>query len=148
MLGQSVDSYCRWILDPGHWGGYIEMGILSKRFDVEIAVLHIEEANLVPVNGCFARRRIYLLYDGIHYDSLVFRGFGIQEQKIVNCDDEKAQILAMEVVQLLKQSGAFTNENTMEMKCDRCGTVVKGKKGAEAHGKQTGHTSYSQANRR
>jgi ubiquitin thioesterase OTU1 len=148
MLGQSVDAYCRWITDPNHWGGYIEMGILSKRFEVEIGVLHIEEANLVPVNNCNATKRIYVLYDGMHYDALVFRGFSTPEQRIVNCDDGKALELAMEVVQLLQQSGAYRNNNTMEMKCDRCGAVVKGKRGAEAHGRQTGHTSYSQARRK
>jgi hypothetical protein len=148
MLGQKVDAYCRWLLDPSHWGGYIEMDILSKHFGVEIAVMHIEEVNLVPVNSCAARERIFLLYDGMHYDSLVFRGFGIPEQRKVGVDDEKATQLAMEVTRLLQTSGAFTNENKMEMKCDRCGARVKGKKGAEEHGRQTGHSSFSQAQKK
>jgi hypothetical protein len=147
-LGQPVESYCRWISDPGHWGGYIETSILSKKYEVEIAVLHIEEVNMVPVNGCNASKRIYILYDGMHYDSLVFRGFGIQEQRIVDCDDEKALELALGVTRLLKQAEAYSNENTMAMRCDRCGAIVEGKKGAEAHGRQTGHTSYSQAKKR
>jgi ubiquitin thioesterase OTU1 len=123
------------------------MDILSKHFEVEIAVLHIEGANLVPVNGCGARRRIFLLYDGIHYDSLVFRGFGIPEQRVVAVDDERATQLALDVTRVLRASGAYTNEKTSTMRCDACGRIVKGMKEANEHGRRTGHVSFSQATR-
>ena len=30
VLGKPNDEYCRWILDPAHWGGAIELSILAR----------------------------------------------------------------------------------------------------------------------
>jgi ubiquitin thioesterase OTU1 len=146
-LGTSVDAYCRFLSDPQHWGGYIEMDILSRRFAVEIAVLHIEGCRIVPVNSCDATRRIYLLYDGIHYDPVVFRAFGAEEVRTVQRDDEKAAELALTMTRVLQAAGSFTNERTMTMRCDKCGAMFKGSKEAEAHGRATGHSRFSQASK-
>jgi rubredoxin len=43
-------------------------------------------------------------------------------------------------------SGAFFNENTAAFRCDQCGAIVQGTKGANEHGKATGHINFSQAN--
>jgi ubiquitin thioesterase OTU1 len=145
MLGAPVDAYCRFLGDPNHWGGYIEMDILSRRFGVEIAVLHIEGCRIVPVNSCDAAKRLYLLYDGIHYDAVVFRGFGAGEIRTVQCDDKKAEELALAMTRVLQAAGSYTNDNTMMIQCDQCGAVLKGSKEAKAHAKATGHASFSQA---
>jgi ubiquitin thioesterase OTU1 len=144
-LGQSPKDYCAWLNNPDHWGGYIEMEILSRLFKVEICVLHIEKANMVPVNACQSTKRIFLLYDNIHYDAVVFRGFGVDEQKIVDASDDTALSLAMGLVQIVHTSGAYMNETTAMFKCDQCGVIVQGKKGANDHGMATGHVRFSQA---
>lgn len=144
MLGCSVDEYCKWISHPDHWGGYIEMQILSKHFQVEICVLHIEDCKIVPVNSCSADHRIFILYDNIHYDAVVFRGFGIEEKRKVKVTNEVAPRLALEMAGILQKAGAYTNQQTALMKCDMCGKICQGRGEAERHGKTTGHCCFSQ----
>jgi ubiquitin thioesterase OTU1 len=144
-LGCPPAEYCKWILDPAHWGGYIELEIFSRLYNVEICVLDIEKSSMVPVNACSATKRIFVLYDNTHYDAVVFRGFGVQEAKIVNCDDDMALKLGLELVEILHKAGAYMNENTGMLKCDRCGKLVRGKKEANDHANATGHVDFSQA---
>lgn len=42
VLEQNPDDYCRWIQTHDAWGGAIEMGILSKYFDVEICSIDVK----------------------------------------------------------------------------------------------------------
>lgn len=145
MLGCETEEYCRWISHPDHWGGYIEMQILSKHFGIEICVLHIEDCKMVPVNSCNATHRIFILYDNTHYDAVVFKGFGIEEMKKVKVDNEVAVALAMDMTRLLHDAGSYMNPKSCMMKCDTCGKLCQGKDEAERHGKVTGHCNFSQA---
>lgn len=147
MLGCEPAEYCRWISQPDHWGGYIEMNILSKFYNVEICVIYIEECKIVPVNSCNAKKRIYILYDNIHYDAVVFKGFGYQDDvKIVDSSDDYSEQLVLQMAQTIKAAGGYTNTKTAMLKCDTCGKIFKGQKEAESHGKATNHYSFSQVN--
>ncbi|KAK8842783.1 aminotransferase [Tritrichomonas musculus] len=147
MLGCEPAEYCRWISRPDHWGGYIEMNILSKLYNVEICVLYIEESKIVPVNSCNAKKRIYILYDNIHYDSIVFKGFGYKDEvKVIDADDAYAEQLALDMARTIKAAGGYTNTKTAMLKCDDCGKIFKGQNEAEVHLKATGHFNYSQVN--
>ena len=42
VLEQNPDDYCRWIQTADAWGGAIEMGILSKHFDIEICSIDVK----------------------------------------------------------------------------------------------------------
>lgn len=42
VLEQKPDDYCRWIQTPDAWGGFIEMGILAKHFDIEICSIDVQ----------------------------------------------------------------------------------------------------------
>jgi len=42
VLEQNPDDYCRWIQTPDAWGGFIEMGILSKHFEIEICSIDVQ----------------------------------------------------------------------------------------------------------
>ena len=120
------------------------MNILSKLFNVEICVMYIEECKIVPVNGCNSSKRIFILYDNIHYDAVVFKGFGVPERRIVDASDVKAYSLAMEMLQMLHTTGSFTNTKTASLRCEECGRVFTGSKEAERHGSQTGHVRFTQ----
>jgi ubiquitin thioesterase OTU1 len=145
-LGSFNAEYCKWLSDPQHWGGYIEMDILSKHFNVEICVLYIEDGQIVPVNSCGAKKRIYILYDNIHYDAVIFKCFGEPKERfIVNSDDGKALELATEMMSIIRTAGGFTNTKKATYQCDICGTVCKGSKEADAHARATGHINFSQA---
>jgi len=49
VLEQNPDDYCRWIQDHDSWGGAIEMGILSKYFDIEICSIDVKVCQLLLV---------------------------------------------------------------------------------------------------
>lgn len=147
MLGCQPAEYCRWISQPDHWGGYIEMNILSKYYEVEICVIYIEECKIVPVNSCNSKKRIFILYDNVHYDAVVFKGFGYPDDvKIVSSDDEGAVQLVLEMAGTIKAAGGYTNTKTAMLKCDSCGKIFKGQNEAHEHGKATNHYSFSQVN--
>ena len=121
------------------------MNILSRLFNVEICVMYIEECQIVPVNSCNASKRIFILYDNIHYDAVVFRGFGVDERKVVDAGDTKAYELAMEMLKMLHATGSFTNMKTANLRCEECGKVFAGRKEAEKHGMATGHIRFIQS---
>lgn len=147
MLGSDPKEYCRWISQPDHWGGYIEMNILSKHFQVEICVVYIEEVKIVPVNACNSNKKIYILYDGIHYDSIVFRAFGAQgELKIVDGNDSYADFLVLQMARTIEAAGGYTNTTKMSFQCDTCKKVFTGNAEAQQHSKATGHYRFTQSN--
>lgn len=69
VLGKPPHEYCAWILNPQHWGGEIELLILSRYYRRQIAAFDIKSTK------CFTygkdegfSERAMLLYDGLHYD--------------------------------------------------------------------------------
>lgn len=42
VLGCPPDTYCRGIRDPEHWGGGIELSILSTVFDLQICTYDVQ----------------------------------------------------------------------------------------------------------
>ena len=42
VLDKNPDDYCRWIQSEDAWGGAIELGILSKHFDIEICSIDVQ----------------------------------------------------------------------------------------------------------
>lgn len=48
VLEQKPDDYCRWIQTADAWGGAIEMGILSKYFDIEICSIDVQVRSVPP----------------------------------------------------------------------------------------------------
>ena len=74
ILRSSSKDYCHWIMKESSWGGSVELEIFSKYYAVEIISLHIF---LKPLDwmeyGTEANyeKRIFLVYNGKHYDPLV-----------------------------------------------------------------------------
>ena len=145
-LGCSAEEYCRWIADGRHWGGYIEMEILSKLYQVDIAVVVIEQCKILEVNACDANRTIFILYDNIHYDSIVFKGLGIDELRIVDPKErEKATELALNMAKLLQQAHQYSKPSKDLLKCEQCGKLLQGSAQAQRHAEATGHVNFAQA---
>ncbi len=46
VLDQKPDDYCRWIQTEDAWGGAIELGILSKHFDIEICSIDVQVSKI------------------------------------------------------------------------------------------------------
>lgn len=72
FLGRPVYEYCAWIMDDKSWGGEIELSILSQYYKVEMVVFDVTSMSRL----CYGEdqgfsQRMFLLYDGIHYDLVV-----------------------------------------------------------------------------
>lgn len=71
VLGKPPKEYSAWILDPTQWGGEIELFILSQYYGAEIVAIEIKsQHSYVYGEGKSYTRRIYVLYDGVHYDAI------------------------------------------------------------------------------
>lgn len=78
VLGKSNAEYCSWIQRADSWGGAIEVAILSNYYGIEIDVVDIQNA---IINRFGEDRnyglRVFLLFDGIHYDPLYMENEGV-----------------------------------------------------------------------
>lgn len=72
FLGRPVHEYCAWIQEDSSWGGEIELSILSTHLKLEMVVFDVTSMSRL----CYGEdqgfsQRMFLLYDGIHYDIVV-----------------------------------------------------------------------------
>lgn len=75
MLGQPPESYADWIQDQEHWGGGIELAVLAGHYETEMAAVDVQTLRVsIFGEGQGFKQRIWLIYDGIHYDLLVRAG--------------------------------------------------------------------------
>ncbi len=77
-LGRPPSEYCDWIGSPHTYGGEVEIVLLANRLSVQINVCSIESLTVLPYSpDSYAqedpslRRKMYILYNGQHYDALV-----------------------------------------------------------------------------
>lgn len=78
ILGRPNVEYCIWIQEPDSWGGAIEVSILSSFFGVEIDVVDIQNAIIIRFGeDKNYGMRVFLLFDGIHYDPLFLESVSV-----------------------------------------------------------------------
>lgn len=161
--GKSPEEYAVWILHPNKWGGEIEMAILAGQLMVEIAAIDIQ-TNIAYVygEGQGYDRRIYLLYDGIHYDALVSGHMQDGDNssvdilptvsdnklaslvKVFSPTDSGAQQAMQDFARKLKEQRKFVDLAGCDLKCNICGVGLRGQSGAVEHAKLTGHQNFGQ----
>jgi ubiquitin thioesterase OTU1 len=85
ILGKPNREYCRWILKPDSWGGAIELAVLSNFYGLEIAVVDTLNAiiNRFGEDQHYAQR-VFLMFDGIHYDPLYLEPFEVHSIKLLS----------------------------------------------------------------
>ena len=71
IIQRKPDEYCQWIQYSDSWGGGIELSILSQEFDVEICSINVQDLRVDRFNEG-RPRRCFLVYSGIHYDTVAF----------------------------------------------------------------------------
>ena len=128
ILGKDRDEYVAWILDETSWGGEIELNILAHHYQVEIMAIDVQ--SLTPL--CYGKgpgitKRVFLIYDGIHYDALAC---GVSEKEWggditrVEIGDEESKAHVMEVIRDLREvhdrtrREACRNETIMNVRND------------------------------
>ncbi|KAF9218339.1 OTU-domain-containing protein [Gyrodon lividus] len=155
ILGAPRDNYIATILKPSTWGGAIELGILAKYFNTEIASIDVETGRIdqfPPSPQESNGYRCLLVYSGIHYDAATLA-------PTVNAPDEWHQCIfpitsagtsdpvleaAKKLATILRERKAFTNTATFDLKCEQCGKGLKGEKDARAHAQETGHVRFGE----
>eukprot|EP00029_Vermamoeba_vermiformis_P004159 TRINITY_DN1468_c0_g1_i1.p1 TRINITY_DN1468_c0_g1~~TRINITY_DN1468_c0_g1_i1.p1 ORF type:complete len:386 (-),score=79.40 TRINITY_DN1468_c0_g1_i1:72-1130(-) len=147
ILGQSPAKYAQWITHKDHWGGAIELAILSQYYRSEIVAFDVINVR----SNCFGEGQNYtqracLVYDGIHYDSLAFNFMddGPQDMDITlfSPHDEVVTSMALEFVKKLHAKGQYTDTNAFKILCTQCQKVLVGEKAATEHAMSTGHTNF------
>lgn len=142
------DSYCRWIKNENSWGGQVELVILAKHFDVEICSIDVQTLRIDRYNEG-AATRCFVVYSGIHYDTiaLTLPGMPPEQDVKVFTSPFKDEILpkAKDLCLKLQEKHYFTDTSGFQLKCNQCGTQLKGEKAAMQHAQSTGHTDFGEA---
>jgi ubiquitin thioesterase OTU1 len=138
VLGRAPDAYAAALTGAAHWGGALECRALSELLGVQVATADIRSAALHVFceERAFARR-LYLLYDGIHYDAIVGA-----DARLFSPRDDAAAIAAVALADELRRAHAFTDTAHFTLACSSCGALVAGAAEAQAHAERTGHGDF------
>jgi ubiquitin thioesterase OTU1 len=151
LEGKTPEEYVAWVRNPEKWGGEIELDILARKIGVEIAALDVLSGQaLVYGQGRGFTDRIYVLYDGVHYDAIVSAledgaGGSHEDDDVTSfsVDDVVTMEHAKSLAADLKKKKQFVNLAGCDLQCLVCKTGLKGQAGAQAHAKETGHQNFA-----
>ncbi|KAL1958453.1 hypothetical protein VTO42DRAFT_4317 [Malbranchea cinnamomea] len=154
VLERAPDDYCRWIQTPDAWGGGIELSILSKHFDIEICSIDVQTLRVDRFNEGRPTRCI-VVYSGIHYDTIALspsdppfdHAYAPPEfdTKIFDAADPVILDKALELCRQLRERHYYTDTAGFRVRCNTCGGLFVGEKGATQHAAQTGHYDFGEA---
>ena len=147
FLGKSNADYCDWILKDDSWGGAIEIDILSNLNKIEIDVVDCQTGRIDRFGeDKFYQNRILLIYDGIHYDPIVFQFADTSRAPKTQFSTKDEQILglALELGAEAKASRAFTDVSNFSLRCITCNQGLKGQSEAQLHAQKTGHINFGE----
>lgn len=145
LLGKPPPQYVDWILKPSSWGGGVELQILSDYYQCEMAAIDVQTLN-VYIYGSEKHfsKRIYLIYNGIHYDTVVGVTQDDKQQSVFDPQDQDAFSMARSIAETAHTAHQFVDTGTFTLRCNECGASIKGQEQALAHAKDTRHTSFSE----
>ncbi|KAI4183945.1 MAG: hypothetical protein L6R41_005077 [Letrouitia leprolyta] len=154
VLEKPPDDYCRWIQTEDAWGGAIELNVLSRQFGIEICSIDVQTLRVDRFNEGMEKRCI-LVYSGIHYDTIALSqsdpysmdGYAQPEEdvKIFDAGDERILEAALQLCGELKKRHYYTDTAGFQVKCNICGKIFVGEKGATEHASKTGHYDFGEA---
>ena len=149
VLEKPIDEYAEWISKDASWGGQIELSILSQALRTEIAAFDVIR-NRHDVYGTENNynRRVMVIYDGIHYDSLAYCFDPSLPEDMDVTQFNPNDIIVMERAQQLCEqqhnAKAFTDTSNFTLRCLVCQQGLKGQQEAQQHAQQTGHTNFAE----
>lgn len=149
LLGMEPARYCDWITQKDHWGGEIEMQILSRHFRKQVAAFDIVSLQLFRYGEEMGYDEVIcLLYDGIHYDAAVLLpAEGVPEEFGTTVFAASNEVFLAKVRSLcgeLHSSRQFTDTSKFTLRCLVCSAGLVGERGAQEHAKTTGHINFSE----
>ncbi|GAB9462859.1 Otu ovarian tumor protein-like cysteine protease [Globisporangium polare] len=149
FLGRPVYEYCAWIQDDKSWGGEIELSILSQYYKVEMVVFDVTSMSRL----CYGEdqgfsQRMFLLYDGIHYDLVVESpsktAAESRDTTLFSINDFAKVERASEVAVEAHQNYEYTDLHRFSIQCLVCREGFTGQKEAQAHADATGHREFGE----
>lgn len=142
------NTYCRWIRSQDSWGGQVELLILSTHFNVEICSIDVQTLRVDRYNEG-ADKRCFLVYSGIHYDTIALSLPGMSPEEDVKQFEApiKDELLpeAVELCRKLQEQHYFTDTSGFRLRCNDCGATLVGERGATEHAASTGHYNFGEA---
>ncbi|KIW27944.1 uncharacterized protein PV07_07639 [Cladophialophora immunda] len=142
------DAYCRWIQTEDAWGGQIELDILSRQFDVEICSIDVQSLRVDRYNEA-ATSRCFIVYSGIHYDTIALSVHGeppeADVKQFVQPLSDEVLPHAIALCQKLQAKHYYTDTAGFKLRCNDCGVTCTGEAGAMKHAEQTGHMNFGEA---
>ena len=142
------EDYVQNIVNPSTWGGAIELKIFSDIYQIEIASIDVM-TNRVDIfgQGKGYKNRIYVLYNGVHYDPLVYAtGYDmIDEIRVFKADDNATLISFQEYVKVFKEAGDYVDLSNMnKFECEQCMTMFENQEQAYEHAQNYEHWSFKE----
>lgn len=143
LLEKPKNKYIEFIQNPKNWGGALEVKMFSEIFQIQIACIDVK-TNRVDIYGEDKKypQRIYLLYNGIHYDPLVMN-YNITADSCIDItifesNDMNTFELMKSLVLEYKNQGDFVEFNDLE-----CKEKFKNENEALDHSMNYSHWTYT-----
>lgn len=145
ILGKKNSAYCDWIRESSSWGGSIEIMILSKYYKCEICVVDIRTGRIDCFGeDCAYSNRVFIIYDGIHFDPLHLEFANGKVQTKFTNKEEWVMYEAIKMANECKKARQFTDVNNFKLRCLVCQEPLVGEKSAQDHAKATGHINFGE----
>ena len=150
FLGKNKFEYMEFIQDSSNWGGEIENKIFSDIFKVEIASIHIQDLKMnIYGSDMGYQYRIYMLYNGIHYDPIVMtpdlKLDSSCDIKMFNNNDNEVKTKFIDLAKTFQKQNDFVDlSNIPTLKCSDCEKVFPDQNKAAEHAQNVGHWNFEQ----
>lgn len=91
-------------------------------------------------------QKVYLLYDGIHYDPLYWDSGveGLPKQTVFTAGEVVAEEHAVKLASVLQAARQYTDTSKYKIRCGNCGKRFQGDKEILLHNQQTGHFNFQE----
>eukprot|EP00747_Dinoflagellata_sp_TGD_P212634 gnl/TRDRNA2_/TRDRNA2_85711_c0_seq1.p1 gnl/TRDRNA2_/TRDRNA2_85711_c0~~gnl/TRDRNA2_/TRDRNA2_85711_c0_seq1.p1 ORF type:complete len:324 (+),score=81.49 gnl/TRDRNA2_/TRDRNA2_85711_c0_seq1:67-1038(+) len=140
-------EYADWIKRSESWGGSIELMVLSESLGVQFSAVCIRSMRVdhYPHEGPY-KHRVFVLYDGIHYDAVVGRSAQSagSELRVFDPADDLSLNKVIALAVTLQEQKQFTDTSNFTLQCQHCWAKFKGETDAQKHGKETGHFNFQE----
>lgn len=140
---RSVEAYGAWITNSSSWGGFVDLIVLSECYQIQISVISTESLYWThyPEDESMYNRRIYLLYDGVHYDAVVGQS-SVGEVRIFSSTDSAVMQKVASMASEVQQSGA--QWHVALFSCMECREILYGDSELSRHCFETGHQRFAE----
>lgn len=152
VLEREPSAYAEWIKGTDHWGGGIELAVLSDHFSAVIMAWDIQTKRCDRYGEDKSYKQcVHLIYDGLHYDALalsILEDVPPESEEfditVFSPEDEFMTRQAKVVVEKMHKAKSFTDTASFTLRCLVCQKGLTGEADAVEHAKATGHQNFAE----